>query len=118
MSEQREFFRKTSGFPASFTITGGTKRETTVINFSAGGFCFNSKQDLPPGAVVVLTVQLDEKSSVSLKVRTAWAKKIANTDECLIGVKITDADGPDLVKFLEHYAHVLSKFLTDIKDIK
>jgi len=117
MTEQREFFRKSGGFPAHFTIAGGQKREATLINFSAGGFCFCAQQDLPSGAVVQLHVSLEPNVAVSLNVRTAWSKKIGDTGEYMLGVKIADAEGTDLVRFLEYYSHELSQFLNDLKDI-
>jgi len=117
MKERRHYHRADVELPARF-MTDDLPQEATVINISAGGFCFYAQRPLPVGSRVVLTVDMKPKEEIKLIVKTAWSKKIGQTGDYMIGVKINDADGTDLEKFLKYYSHELSEFLSELEKIK
>ena len=120
MKERRYYQRSPVEMPASYSVVGSGEltHEATVINISAGGFCFYAQHALPIGTEVELSVNLKAKEKINISVKTAWSKKIGDTGDFMIGVKIDDAAGTDMEKFLSYYCHEISQFLTELKSIK
>ncbi|HLF17840.1 MAG TPA: PilZ domain-containing protein [Candidatus Omnitrophota bacterium] len=120
MKERRYYQRSPVELAAYYSVvgSGSLTHEATVINISAGGFCFYAQQMLPTGTPVELVIDLKPKEEIKIKVKTAWSKKIGDTGDFMIGVKIDDATGTDLEKFLSYYCHEISQFLVELKNIK
>ena len=120
MKERRTYQRTPVEMPAYFNVVGSEdlSHEATVINISAGGFCFYAQQALPKETAVELSINISNNEEVTVTVRTAWSKKIGDTGDYMIGVSIDDAAGTDLERFLAFYCKEVSQFLVDLKNIK
>ena len=116
MKERRHYHRHPVELPARY-MTEDRAFEVTVINISAGGFCFYTQRHLSTGSRVDLTVNMTAREEIHLTVKTAWSKKIGGTGDYMIGVKINDVIGTDLEKFLKYYSHELSEFLSELEGI-
>jgi hypothetical protein len=119
LKERRKFQRTAVELPAFYSVSGSEqlKHRATVINMSAGGFCFYAQQPMELETPVELTVKL-EGDDLSLSVLTAWSKRIGDTGDYMIGVRISDAGGSDLEKFLKFYCREISHLINDLQQIK
>lgn len=120
MKERRYYQRTPVELPAYFSVVDSEDltHEATVINISPGGFCFYAQKDIPSKTEVDLSINIKKTEEIKIHVKTAWAKKIGDTGDYMIGVKITDSTGSDIEKFLTYYCKEISEFLIELKKIK
>jgi len=105
MNENREYKRTPVELAASFGIPDDDDSaiETTIINISAGGFCFSSTNDISKDSEINLAIELDNKETLKVTVRTIWSKRDEENDCFIIGVQIAESKGSDYEKFLHYY---------------
>ena len=104
-NEKRKYKRSPIELAASYGIPEDDKaiQSSTVINISAGGFCFETKEKITPGTNIKLTVQMSSKKRVVLEVQCVWIKKDAGSKGYLAGVQIINAETKDFDSFLSFY---------------
>ena len=126
MKNRRAYQRTSVELPAFYSVvddwassfTEQLTHQATVINISAGGFCFYAQQKLPDGTSVALNIEVEKGKELRINAKTAWSKKIGDKDDYMIGVKIDQASGTDLEKFLTFYCKEISQLMNDLQNIK
>jgi len=126
MKNRRAFQRASVELPAFYSVVDDwassfaeqLTHQATVINISAGGFCFYAQQKLPDGTAVSLNIEVERGKELCINAKTAWSKKIRDKDDFMIGVEIDQASGTDLEKFLSFYCKEISQLMTDLQNIK
>lgn len=120
MKERRVYYRTTVELPAYLNIPQMEEisHQATVVNISAGGFCFYTQRSVPNGTVIELTIEVTKGKPMTISATTAWAKKIGDTGDYMIGVKIDETGGSDVEKFLTYYCKEITQFINDLQKIK
>lgn len=117
MSDKRVYQRSPVELAASYGVPEAQEisESATVVNISGGGFCIESDKIVKAGTDIDLKVELENNEEVTIKVRSAWAKKVGDTGKYMIGVQITEADGPEFEKFLSFYCEQVKKVQEELK---
>jgi len=118
VNEKRLYQRAPLELTAHFAIIGtqNLSYEATVINISAGGFCFQAKQEIPKDTDIELSITISDSKEVKIQVCSEWAKKIGDTGRYMIGVRIAEKTSTDLEAFLTFYCSQISRLLAKPDD--
>jgi len=105
MAEKRTNQRSPIELAASYGIGEDPRpgREAKVNNISSGGLCFTSESKIKVGEEIELAVDLDTVEDVRILVKVVWVKKEESGGKYIIGVQITEKEGPDFDRFIEFY---------------
>lgn len=102
--EKRIYQRSPIELAASYGIPEDDVSESaTVINISQGGFCISSPHEIKPGKKLTLDVELESSEHVTVNVESVWAKRVGDTGNYQIGVRVTNSEGDEFDKFLDFY---------------
>ncbi len=105
MNNKRVYQRHPIELSASYNFSNDAARteHAVTVNISGGGFCFSSPEPIDINRDLRLAVELNAKDYVMIDVIVVWCKKIGDSGKHQIGVRISNAQGPDFERFLDFY---------------
>lgn len=103
--ERRNWPRVNINLTGRYRVMSGQELfyQTTVVNLSAQGVCFLTKQPLEPFTEVELQLNMNGHEKITVTARVMWVSESKERNEFMAGVKIVESGKKDEEKFIRFY---------------
>lgn len=99
----RKYIRHPSDIPIEFDIEGESHGLDSLKDVSFGGLSFNSRQRIPAGSQISITISfVDPPFQSSVKVK--WCRK--QGDSYIVGVSFIDPEDAYRARMIEQVCHI------------
>lgn len=111
-AENRYYPRFTVALRAFYEFLEGNELAcaATIVNLSASGFCFATREDVPLQREIKLTVELNSRQHACILVEAMWCTFDPASGSYRVGAKIVESPTTDFEKLLVMYCQEVRKF--------
>lgn len=105
MAEGRRFIRHPTDVPIEYSVqdAGGARHRRRMKNVSHGGLCFIADHDVPPGAMIDLSLPVDV-AAFRAEGEVAWCRPVDGHFE--IGIRFKDEASDFAVRMVEQICQI------------